>query len=109
MGSNLHRRAIVVIAEILCLLVLTACNDNSGMQPASGGKPYEVLVLGTDTAAVNTVRDALTALTETALPQQEPSFDVSVAYGEIDASTICPQHRSGHSRLHTVHAAVCPL
>lgn len=87
MGSNLHRRAIVGIAEILCLLVLTACNDNSGMQPASGGKPYEVLVLGTDTAAVNTVRDALTALTETALPQQEPSFDVSVAYGEIDAST----------------------
>ncbi len=87
MGNSLYRRTLLGVVGLLCLLWLTACNDNNALQPTSGGKPYEVLVLGTDTAAVNTMRDVLTALTETALPQPEPSFDVSVVYGEIDAST----------------------
>lgn len=87
MGISLYRHCSIGIVGLLCLLWLTACNDNSSLQPTSGGKPYEVVVIGTDTMAVNTVRNALAALTETALPQPEPSFDVSVVYGEVDAST----------------------
>ncbi len=87
MGNSLNRYGLWSVVGFLCLFWLTACNDNSGLQPTSGGKPFEVLVIGTDTTAVNTMRNALTALTETALPQPEPSFDVSVAYGEVDAST----------------------
>lgn len=47
------------------------------MMPTSGGRPYEVLVVGSDTAAVKTVADALQGLEMTALPQPEPVFDVS--------------------------------
>lgn len=58
---------------IAATVALAACSDRQGLLPPSGGKPYEVLVVGD--------RDGMvaTALRSEAdgLPQREPEFDVS--------------------------------
>lgn len=54
-----------------------SCGKGQGFMPTSGGRAYEVLVMGSDTAAVATVAEALRNLTMMALPQQESTFDVS--------------------------------
>ncbi len=53
--------------------ILTACQSRSGLLPKSGGRPYEVLLTGDQDSIVYQM---LTTDVE-ALPQPEPSFDVS--------------------------------
>ena len=65
---------------ILLLLVLCACTD-SGL-PKSGGRPYEVLITGSDEAANQELAGQLQALTTEGLPQAEPLLDVSVITAE---------------------------
>lgn len=57
---------------LLLIMLLTAC-ESGNLQPRSGGRPYEVLIVG-DTG--NMVRQLLEEDVE-GLPQPEPSFDVS--------------------------------
>ncbi len=60
---------------LLCVGSLASCGRHrSSLQPQSGGRPYEVLLVGD---SVDDVADALKADAE-GLPQPEPSFDVSV-------------------------------
>lgn len=59
---------------------MTACNEKQGLLPKSGGKFYEVLVVG-DTDDI--VRNVLETDVE-GLPQNEPEFDVS----SIDSSRL---------------------
>jgi hypothetical protein len=46
--------------------------------PTSGGRAYEVLIVGADTDAVNIIAEGLRSLEMAALPQAEKTFDVSV-------------------------------
>lgn len=57
----------------MCLLLLSSCDDRKGLLPPSGGRLYEVLLVG-DTD--NIVRNVLQADVP-GLPQAEPQFDVS--------------------------------
>ena len=62
----------------LCLLmVCTGCSNGNGLTPRSGGRPYEVLVIGADSEAVAMVAGSLRDLKMEGLPQQEAVFDVS--------------------------------
>lgn len=55
------------------VLIFAACNGKAPLLPQSGGRPYEVLVVGDHDARV-----AQALQTDVAgLPQPEPSFDVS--------------------------------
>ncbi|MBM6992043.1 MAG: DUF4837 family protein [Prevotella sp.] len=54
-------------------IVLAGCDDRQGLLPRSGGRPYEVLVVGDRS---QTVRRALSTDVK-GLPQGEPEFDVS--------------------------------
>ncbi len=66
--------SIMIFALLFTVLFLTGCGKrHTGLQPQSGGRPYEVLLVGDST------EDVLTALQADAdaLPQSEPSFDVS--------------------------------
>lgn len=68
------KASLAIAAMSLVALLLTGCGKrHTGLQPQSGGKPYEVLLVGDST------EDVLTALQADAeaLPQSEPSFDVS--------------------------------
>ena len=56
----------------LLLVLLTACNNNP-LQPRSGGRLYETLVVG-DT---NHIVSSTLGTEIPALPQSEPAFDVS--------------------------------
>lgn len=60
---------------LVCTCLLTACKDDGALTPKSGGRPYEVLVVG-DTDG--TVAAALSSPIE-GLPQSEPLFDVSTS------------------------------
>ena len=63
---------------IACIIMLASCQK--GRKPLlneSIGQPYEVLVVGDDSIATDIVRQQLLTPVE-GLPQQEPSFDVSV-------------------------------
>ena len=64
----------VSLLSVCLMLMLTACGRQS-LQPKSGGKPYEVLVVG-DTMGL--LADVLTQNVE-GLPQPEPLFDLSFA------------------------------
>lgn len=57
--------------------LLIACTDSQPFTPKSGGRPYEVLVIGDVTG---TIAPALSSPIE-GLPQAEPLFDVSVCHG----------------------------
>lgn len=60
---------------LLALLLLPACGDAPGALPPSGGKPFEVLVVGdADSLLTRSLR-----VEAEGLPQGEPSFDVSRA------------------------------
>ncbi len=62
-----------VLACLLACLLLVACNGSDGLLPPSGGRLYEVLLVG-DRGGI--VRQMLEADVE-GLPQSEPAFDVS--------------------------------
>jgi hypothetical protein len=66
-------RVAVAWGMISAIAVMTACNEKQGLLPKSGGRLYEVLVVG-DTDDI--VRNVLEADIE-GLPQNEPEFDVS--------------------------------
>lgn len=62
----------------LCLLMVCAgCSNGNGLTPRSGGRPYEVLVIGANSEAVAMVVGSLRDLKMEGLPQQEAVFDVS--------------------------------
>lgn len=66
----------IFTAICVCLLagtVFSGCGNGDALRPKSGGKPFEVLVVG-DISGI--VRAALSAPTD-GLPQAEPLFDVS--------------------------------
>lgn len=69
------------------VLLVCSCNERRGLLPPSGGKLYEVLLVG-DSADI--VKDALQA-DMPGLPQSEPQFDVSsidsAAFGATLRST----------------------
>ena len=71
-------RVAVAWSMVSTVIVMTACNEKQGLLPKSGGRLYEVLVVG-DTDDI--VRNVLEADVE-GLPQHEPEFDVS----SIDSS-----------------------
>lgn len=62
-----------LLAAVLALLLLTACGRHHSMLPASGGKPYEVLVVGDLDGLLTSELTRPVA----GLPQEEPCFDVS--------------------------------
>uniref|UniRef100_A0AB33JIE7 DUF4837 family protein n=1 Tax=Prevotella sp. GTC17262 TaxID=3236797 RepID=A0AB33JIE7_9BACT len=66
-------KAHLKIVLILVGALLAACQGRNGLLPKSGGRPYEVLLTGDQDSIVYRM---LTADVE-ALPQPEPSFDVS--------------------------------
>lgn len=71
------------LVVVLLASLWAACSDTKWVQPKSGGKPYEVLVVG-DTMDV--IRKALGRNAE-GLPQNETQFDVStVNRGGLNAS-----------------------
>lgn len=58
----------------LCIaMLLISCNGRRSLQPSSGGRPYEVLVVGDRDSLITRAlsKDVI------GLPQPEPSFDVS--------------------------------
>ncbi|MDY6207154.1 MAG: DUF4837 family protein [Prevotella sp.] len=64
----------------LIILILTACNEGSPLQPRSGGRPYEVLLVNDTDGIVYRELDA----DMEGLPQSEPSFDISpIARGQF--------------------------
>lgn len=72
-----------VAAWLLGCWLLVACTGSNGVLPPSGGRLYEVLLVGDHEGLV---RQMLTADVE-GLPQSEPSFDVSVVdSARFDAS-----------------------
>ena len=56
--------------------MLTACGGDGSLAVRSGGRPYEVVVVGTDNVAMSEVSRCLEMPVE-GLPQPEPSFDVT--------------------------------
>ncbi len=56
----------------ICCLLLTACNGRKSMLPASGGRPFEVTVVGD----VDSVLYRVLSIEVEGLPQSEPMFDV---------------------------------
>lgn len=70
-----------LLALLLSLLVC-GCRGKGKLQPGSGGRPYELLVTGSDAEAVDVVAHELKTLTESGLPQPEASFDVSAIGGK---------------------------
>lgn len=57
----------------MCLLLLSSCDDRKGLLPPSGGRLYEVLLVGDKDDIVRTaLQDDVPGL-----PQSEPQFDVS--------------------------------
>ena len=74
----------LMVRAILLLSVLLwwACGDSGSLITRSSGKPYEVVIMSDDTAAVNFVRDCLEIPVE-GLPQEEPAFDVWVVDREV--------------------------
>ncbi len=70
----LHLRHLCPLC-LLCLLSLlfTACNGRKSMLPASGGRPFEVTVVGD----VDSVLYKALSMEVDGLPQPEPMFDVS--------------------------------
>lgn len=68
------KKPVVVISLItLCLFCISCENRPNALLPSSGGRPYEVMVVGD---AIHIVRQALEEDVEN-LPQDEPCFDVS--------------------------------
>ena len=68
-----------LISLCLCILaVCSACEKGRFLMPTSGGRAYEVLIVGADTDAVNIIAEGLRSLEMAALPQAEKTFDVSV-------------------------------
>lgn len=64
------------LLTVLMLLVCIGCTDSR--LPKSGGRPYEVLVTGSNEAANQRLASQLRALRTEALPQAEPLLDVAV-------------------------------
>jgi len=73
--SKMKGSAIAMWAAML--LAVEACTSGHDLMPTSGGRPYEVLVVGADSQAVAVVADGLRTLTMEGLPQPEKVFDVS--------------------------------
>lgn len=63
----------ILTVTIIALSALTACTIRGGLSPDSGGRPYEVVVVGD---ADSTICRLLTQDVP-ALPQAEPTFDVT--------------------------------
>ncbi len=78
----------VVVCLLACLL-LVACTGSDGLLPPSGGRLYEVLLVGDREGLV---RQMLEADVE-GLPQSEPSFDVSA----IDSASFGPAVRQARN------------
>lgn len=72
---------------LLTVMLLSACSETANtLLPASSGKPYEVVLTSSDTAAANMVNEAL-AKNCIGLPQDEPMFDVTqTGNGMIDTA-----------------------
>lgn len=78
----LRRTAKILTVLGLLLAIVAACTEQPTLQPSSGGRPYELLVTGSDSAAVFAVASGLRALTMDELPQPEPAFDVTAIVDE---------------------------
>lgn len=65
----------MAVGVLACLAA--ACTDVSPLQPSSGGRPYELLVTGSDSTAVALVAEGMRAFVVDGLPQAEPAFDVN--------------------------------
>ena len=64
--------------------MLCGCSDRPGLMPPSGGRLFEVLVVGDDSSIV---RDVLQQDVP-GLPQSEPQFDVSAVAADNFKSTL---------------------
>ena len=66
----------------LCIVLLVAmcmsCNRHAGMHRHSNGRPFSAVVISDDTVAAGIIKGILET-SVAGLPQQEPSFDVTVA------------------------------
>lgn len=73
---SLCHAATLALASLLLLLtplVFTSCDDRNGLLPPSGGRLYEVLLVGDkDSIVKTTLQEDVPRL-----PQSEPQFDVS--------------------------------
>lgn len=72
------KRQAKALGALLLLILLSSCDERSGMLPPSGGRLYEVLLVGDRDGAV----DSILRQDMPGLPQSEPLFDIST----IDSS-----------------------
>lgn len=84
-----HRLAAILPALVGALTLLSGCDGGSGPLPRSGGRPYEVLLVG-DRQGI--VRAALSVPVQ-GLPQTEPEFDVS----DVDTAHFTPPLRAART------------
>lgn len=81
----MQSRLAVVLWAVLASMAagMASCTHRRGWRPQSGGKPYEVLVVGDRHGIVDSVLSQGAA----GLPQREPDFDVSaIATDSLDAT-----------------------
>ncbi len=69
--------------SLVLVLLLAGCDGGISIRPKSGGRPYEVLVTGEDSAAVALLKSIIEKDAVPGLPQSEPKIDVSTVNGEI--------------------------
>lgn len=73
---------------MLLALLLAACGKKDAALPRSGGRPYEVLLIGQDTAAVRVVKVWFDGLTDdSGTETDETAFDVSAVTGRLTQAT----------------------
>ena len=60
---------------LLLIAVLTSCKDANPLLPSAIGKPYQVVITGNDSRAMDLISQMLSKEVE-ALPQPEPMFDI---------------------------------
>ena len=83
----------LISCSIIVSVALAACSGKSPLSPQSGGKPYEVLLIG-DCDSI--LYQALYEKTE-GLPQEEPTFDIS----QVDNSHFGPLERLARNIVKT--------
>lgn len=59
----------MLLAALCAVTLLTACNGRRGLQPSSGGRPYEVLVVGDrDSTVARALSEDVPGLPQPSLP-----------------------------------------
>lgn len=76
------RRLAMMAVAAAAVMLTAACGKRISLKPSSGGRPYEVLVSGGDSAAVKMLGRMLRDATMAGMPQKEAAFDISETYGQ---------------------------